>query len=87
MHAHIVLAHPEKTSFNAHLAEVSRQSLNASGWQTSISDLYAMDFDPREGPQHYAARALAAATQYSRHLCKYHRVSRGRQPRPVAASS
>ena len=51
MHAHIVLAHPEKTSFNAHLAEVSRQSLNASGWQTSISDLYAMNFDPRQ-PQH-----------------------------------
>ncbi len=56
MHAHIVLAHPEKESFNAHLSRLSQQLLSASGWQTSLSDLYAMDFDPREGPHHYASR-------------------------------
>ena len=56
MHAHIVLAHPEAKSFNGHLATISRESLEASGWQTSLTDLYATDFDPREGPRHYSAR-------------------------------
>lgn len=56
MQAHIVLAHPENESFNAQLAGISQQSLAASGWQTSLSDLYAMDFDPREGPRHYHSR-------------------------------
>ncbi len=56
MHAHIVIAHPEKQSFNAHLSGISQQALTASGWQTSLSDLYAMDFDPCEGPRHYSAR-------------------------------
>ena len=56
MHAHIVLAHPEKQSFNAHLSNISEESLRCAGWQTSLSDLYAMDFDPREGPRHYSNR-------------------------------
>ena len=56
MKAHIVLAHPEPTSFNGTLAGVSRDTLTNAGYQVSISDLYAMDFDPREGAQHYAAR-------------------------------
>ena len=56
MHAHIVLAHPEKESFNAHLSGISQRVLSAAGWQTTLSDLYAMDFDPREGPHHYSSR-------------------------------
>lgn len=56
MKAHIVLAHPEAKSFNARLAETSESTLEGAGWQTSLSDLYAMDFDPREGAQHYAHR-------------------------------
>lgn len=56
MQAHIVLAHPEEKSFNAHLAGITRQTLGAGGWQTTLSDLYAMDFDPREGPHHYRDR-------------------------------
>lgn len=56
MHAHIVLAHPEKTSFNAHLSGVSQQVLSTTGWQSTLTDLYAIDFDPREGPQHYSSR-------------------------------
>jgi len=56
MHAHIVLAHPEEESLNAHLSDISQQALAAAGWRTSLSDLYAMDFDPREGPQHYSSR-------------------------------
>lgn len=56
MRAHIVLAHPEKQSFNAQLADISRQSLEKAGYQTTLSDLYALDFDPREGAHHYASR-------------------------------
>ena len=56
MRAHIVLAHPETRSFNGQLSGISQQTLDGAGWQTTLSDLYAMDFDPREGPQHYNSR-------------------------------
>lgn len=56
MKAHIVLAHPEAKSFNGQLANVSRDVLKAASWQTGMSDLYAMDFDPREGAHHYETR-------------------------------
>jgi len=56
MKAHIVLAHPETKSFNAHLSGISERALGDAGWQTTLSDLYAMDFDPREGPHHYSSR-------------------------------
>ena len=56
MQAHIVLAHPEPQSFNAHLARVAQRSLEARGWSVSISDLYATGFDPCERAEHYAQR-------------------------------
>ena len=56
MHTHIVLAHPESKSFNAHLAGITRQSMEAAGSETTLSDLYSLDFDPREGPQHFQKR-------------------------------
>jgi NAD(P)H dehydrogenase (quinone) len=56
MHAHIVLAHPEPQSFNAHLARRASQALAAQGWSVSLSDLYGMGFDPCERPEHYGAR-------------------------------
>src|SRR5262250_486493 len=55
MHAHIVLAHPEHQSFNAHLARCASQALAAQGWSLSLSDLYGMGFDPCERPEHYRA--------------------------------
>jgi NAD(P)H dehydrogenase (quinone) len=55
MQAHIVLAHPEPQSFNANLAQIARRTLEAQGWQVSLSDLYAMGFDPCERPEHYVA--------------------------------
>jgi NAD(P)H dehydrogenase (quinone) len=61
MKAHIILAHPEAKSFNSHLSGISQQVLGTAGWQTTLSDLYAMDFDPREGPQHYSSRKDAEA--------------------------
>lgn len=56
MQAHIVLAHPERQSFNGHLADTTGRVLGETGWQTTLSDLYAMDFDPREGAHHFATR-------------------------------
>ena len=60
MHAHFVLAHPEPQSFNAHLVHAGSAALEAEGWTVSVSDLYAMGFDPCERPAHYLARADAA---------------------------
>ena len=56
MKCHIVLAHPEPKSFNGHLARLSHDVLGRLGWENSLSDLYQMDFDPREGPHHYTSR-------------------------------
>ena len=56
MHSHFVLAHPEPRSFNAHLARSGAAALEAEGWTTSFSDLYAMGFDPCERADHYPDR-------------------------------
>ena len=56
MHAHFVLAHPEPKSFNAHLVQVGTEAFASNGWATSVSDLYAVGFDPCERPEHYANR-------------------------------
>jgi NAD(P)H dehydrogenase (quinone) len=57
MHAHFVLAHPEPQSFNAHLVRSGSAALEAEGWTVSVSDLYAMGFDPGERPEHFSNRA------------------------------
>ena len=57
MKAHIILAHPEKKSFNGRLAELSRSKLAAKGWERTYSDLYTDNFDPREGPMQYRVRS------------------------------
>lgn len=54
MHAHFVLAHPEPKSFNAHLVRCGVEALQAAGWTATVSDLYAMGFDPCERPEHFA---------------------------------
>lgn len=54
MHAHIVLAHPEPKSFNGHLVDIAKNSLQESGWSVSISDLYQMKFDPCERHEFYS---------------------------------
>jgi NAD(P)H dehydrogenase (quinone) len=56
MQAHIVLAHPEPKSFNAHLTVVAREALEGRGWGVTVSDLYALGFDPGERPEHYPDR-------------------------------
>ncbi|WP_158813995.1 NAD(P)H-dependent oxidoreductase [Methylocapsa sp. S129] len=57
MHAHFVLAHPEPQSFNAHLVRSGAAALEAEGWTVSVSDLYAMRFDPCERAEYYSKRA------------------------------
>jgi NAD(P)H dehydrogenase (quinone) len=56
MHAHIVLAHPEPRSFNAHPAQVARRAVEAEGWSATVSDLYGMGFDTCERAEHYVGR-------------------------------
>jgi NAD(P)H dehydrogenase (quinone) len=58
MHAHFVLAHPEPQSFNAHLVRSGSAALEAEGWSLSVSDLYAMGFDPCERAEHFSSRAV-----------------------------
>ncbi|MEM7750708.1 MAG: NAD(P)H-dependent oxidoreductase [Pseudomonadota bacterium] len=59
MKAHVVLAHPERRSFNGLLADTTQNTLTAAGWGVTLSDLYGLEFDPREGAQHYTSRADA----------------------------
>lgn len=52
----IGLAHPEKLSFNAHLAEKSCQTWLGLGHEATVLDLYGEDFESREASWHYSAR-------------------------------
>jgi NAD(P)H dehydrogenase (quinone) len=56
VHAHFVLAHPEPRSFNAHLVRSGASALEDEGWSVTVSDLYAMGFDPCERAEHFANR-------------------------------
>lgn len=42
----VILAHPEKGSFNHAIAEVVCRTLNQAGYQVYFHDLYAEQFDP-----------------------------------------
>ncbi|XP_001378228.2 NAD(P)H dehydrogenase [quinone] 1 [Monodelphis domestica] len=42
----LVLAHSEKTSFNYALKEAAVEALSKKGWNVTVSDLYAMNFNP-----------------------------------------
>ena len=83
MHTHIVLAHPEPQSFNAHLAQVARRALEADGWSASVSDLYGMGFDPCERAEHYAGRQQPA--RFDVQAEQRHASEHGTIPEIVAA--
>jgi NAD(P)H dehydrogenase (quinone) len=83
MHAHIVLAHPEPQSFNAHLARVACRSLELQGWSTSVSDLYSMGFDPCERAEHYVSRHQPE--RFDVQAEQHHASERGTIPRVIAA--
>ena len=46
MKAHIVHAHPEPLSFTAAMRDVAAETLRGKGYEVTISDLYAMRFNP-----------------------------------------
>jgi len=52
----IVHCHPEPSSFNAALKDVSVDTLGKSGHEVRVSDLYAEGFDPVEKPSHFRDR-------------------------------
>ena len=81
MHAHFVLAHPEADSFNAHLARAGREALEEAGWSVSLSDLYAMGFDPAERGEHFPARA--APGRFDAQAEQRHAAESGTLPAPV----
>lgn len=56
MQVHIVHAHPEPRSFNAALTGRARDALSAQGHGVTVSDLYALGFDPVERGAHYPSR-------------------------------
>jgi len=52
----IVLAHPERASFNGGLAEIAQKYLRDERHLVNIDDLYHEQFDPVECAGHYANR-------------------------------
>ena len=83
MQAHIVLTHPERQSFNAHLALGARRALEGQGWSVSLSDLYAMGFDPCERAEHYDGRLQPQ--RFDVQAEQRHASERGTIPEAVAA--
>jgi NAD(P)H dehydrogenase (quinone) len=83
MRAHVVLAHPEPRFFNAHLAEVARTTLEARGWTVTVSDLYAMGFDPSEGARH--CRSRLDPERFDAQAEQRHASDNGRIPADVMA--
>jgi NAD(P)H dehydrogenase (quinone) len=82
MQAHIVLAHPEPASFNANLAELARRTLEAKAWGVTVSDLYAMGFDPAEAPRHFDTRL--APDRFDAQAEQRHASNEGTIPADVA---
>lgn len=62
----IVYAHPEPRSFNRALLERSVQVLRESGHQVTVSDLYAMGFNPVASAGDFTVRRFPDALQYDR---------------------
>ena len=82
MQAHLVLAHPEPKSFNAHLSQVACRTLKAQGWEVSVSNLYDMDFDPCERPEHYVSQKTPG--RFDVQAEQHHASERGTIPDIVA---
>ncbi len=56
MKALIVLAHPERASFNAALAEAAREALCSQGHEVRVTNLYERSFAPDEHARHFRRR-------------------------------
>ena len=58
MNVLIVLAHPERKSFNGGLVDVAIKQLVDAGHVVEVDDLYTEQFDPVERAEHYLHRAV-----------------------------
>ena len=58
MHVLIVYAHPEPKSFNGALKAFAVATLRAAGHDVTVSDLYAMRFEGRDGPDDFTGPRL-----------------------------
>lgn len=63
--AHIVYCHPEANSFVGAMASTARASLERTGWQVTVSDLYAKHFNPVASAQDFGSRGNAEHLVYS----------------------
>ena len=83
MRAHIVCAHPEPRSYNAHLAATARRALERRGWSVTVSDLYADGVRPvRAG---LALPRPADPSRFDVQAEQRHASQAGRLPADVAA--
>ncbi|TQV68207.1 NAD(P)H-dependent oxidoreductase [Denitrobaculum tricleocarpae] len=83
MKAHVVLAHPEPLSFNGHLASLARRTFEERGWSVTVSDLYAMGFDPSERAAFY--RNLQNSERFDTQSEQRHAAMNGTIPAEVQA--
>ena len=83
MRAHVVVAHPEPNSYNAHLAATARRALERTGATVTVSDLYQMNFDPCERADHYAQPL--DGTRFDVQAEQRHACANGSVPPDVAA--
>jgi NAD(P)H dehydrogenase (quinone) len=50
----VILAHPERRSFNGAMADVAVETLREAGYDVAFSDLYRMGFDPVSDRRNFA---------------------------------
>lgn len=63
--AHIVYAHPEPLSFVAAMRDQAWQSLEGQGWEVSLSDLYAIGFNPIASAADFVERSDPVYLNYA----------------------
>lgn len=65
MQVHLVHAHPEPRSFVAAMRDVLRAAFEARGDEVTVSDLYAMGFDPVASAGDFRSRARSDRLAYA----------------------
>ena len=76
--AHIVYAHPEPKSFVAAMRDTTARVLTEQGYAVTVSDLYAMNFNPVAGAHEFNNRRDPQYLSYAleqRHAVETHTVA------------
>jgi len=63
--AHIVYAHPEPRSFVAAMRDMAQDALESQGWETTLTDLHAIQFNPVASAADFGARSRPEYLVYS----------------------